>query len=1135
MSSKILTYKQFSSIVPKKTKEFVDKFLLGLGTFDNMLSTELSFNLNIVKAKCFHDLFIYMHDNYDSSISNILHNNYNSEFFSDYYFFEKGDINNVEIENTFNMLSGMFCIKEDEYEYYYLTPEVILFNNLNKLNEYYSTFKNTNTGNIVSDITPSDDILKELRKEVELIQKSEKLKLENDTFDNLSPETILYLKEANKIYRIINSDINMHDYNFFNVSAISLLLAFYKMPNLQFIKSYFSTINFEKVQDIRDALKKVQCDIEIPNLNSEYNYTYNIGVLCYRFKHYIDELKKIEKDVPQDVIDMLFNRKISNSSICEQIFRYNNPALDITKINEDIENYIKNKKSLETDEIYKNLPIKTCKYFEYVSKIVYILKEKNQNMNFNVCYSDSEIIDIAILISSFYRDNQITSYLSKNNITFDKILNYLNLSKEDLKLDIDKENCDIVEIYNWFKKNNFSNQAEIRNIILNTLDETILNKILSDLSGNIQNNKYTIEQYIKNEDEQKRIDLLSKFYGDLNIDIVKMLESSYVYYKYLLNAKKYFDLTNDDLVQISLLVTIYKLFLDELAKYIYEKLFSSNLLSNLIGISSIYIDSNSNIFDKEIDAKDFCKYFGKYVFGGKNKNKLKKDITINDILNNIFNKELDYSIKMKNFFSKFNLTYEDFDDLNKKYEEYLYNESVENARRIKENVLSNISSDSEFDIIDDIDKISRTIEVKNADFISSIIFIYMYYRENSFSKYLIDEGINLDKVLEYLKLSKEKVDKFKKLDTDYNHIYDVFLYKYSFIFKSSFDDIIKFMFSYNHSDFIYSSYDFSSIKTIITSLGGNFDIIKYEVENGEKYIAPLTKEEQLDEYLKMPIPNIEIKSVEEISNFGLELSNQSEIISQTFHEFIDTYSDESTQAFDLQEDFRDIYKEKTKGRKLKLFSKKSDGSPLINKKEVLDRLDNYLREKEKSLNDGLKELQHIRMLIAAYLQKANEYLKKCENAKEKLTLEISNKKYYENDFRVFDDNLKMQLLDDKISSINMNILQMIQQYQKITMQMGTHATIINQVSLARSSTIQNLYIELSLREGIEKEKESISSLNTLIGLLGNMSEMNSSEMINNINKINMLSKSEENVITDKDKELIDQILDEQNVLKFENK
>lgn len=1138
--SKILTYKQFSEVVPKRTKEFVDKFLSRLRSFDDILSNESSTDLDVIKSKVLCDLFAYVYNDYDSSISNILHNNYEDSFDETYYLEDyNNEYDTINIENTFNMLNEIFCVFEYEHEYYTLIPETILINNLEKINDKWQIIsKYLEIKNIVSEITLSPTYLSNLRDEEKIVVKSENLKLENDTFDNLSIETILYLKKANKISRVINPFGEKNDYNLFDVSAISLLLTFYDMPNLKQFKNYFSSIGFEKKEDIRNALNEVDCDIKIPNLDKEYEYNYNITALVYRFKPYIDELKKIENDTPRDVISMLFDRKISNSTICEQIFKYSNPDLDLTKINENIEGYLKNQKKFEKDEVYKNLPLKICEYFEFISKIVYVLKEKNSNRNFNVYYQDSEIIEIAIFISSFYKDSEITLYLLENDISLDKVLNYLNLTKEDMKFDIDKEKCDIVEIYNWFE-DKFTESASIRSIILYIFSANTLNKILSDLSENHINihSKSVIEKYIKNKNEQKRIDALSKFYGDLNIDIVKLLESSYIYYKYLLKTNKKYDLTNDDLIQISLLLVIYKISSNDLSKYVYEDLFSQKLLKKLTDESKIDVDSYKNIFNKNIDAKEFCSYFGKYIFGGKNKDKLKKDITINDILNNLFNKDLNYSIKMKNFLSNFNLTYEDFENLNEKYKEYLCSKEIELKRTIKGTVLRNITGNGNFDIVDDIDKLSRTLENEKDEFFSPIILIYMFYRENSFSKYLIDEGITLDKILEYFKLSKEKIDKFKDLDTDYNHIYNGLFKKFKLIFYKNFDNIIEFIFrclSRHYTPVEVCSYDFRGIREVITNLGGNFDIIEYEIENGEKYIPPLTKEEQLEEYLKLPVPKIEIKNAQEISNFGFELSNQSEFISQTFSEFIDNYSNESEEVTDLQEDFKDIYKEKTKGRKLKFFAKKNEeeNNQSVNKKEILDRLDNYLRDKEKNLNDGLKELQYIRSLIAAYLQKAKEYLKECESAKEKLTLEINNKKYYENDFRVFDDNLRMQLIDDKISNINVHVLQMIQQYQKITMQMGTHATLINQVNLARSSTIQNLYIELSLREGIEKEKDSISSLNTLIGLLGNMSEMNSSEMINNIKKINMLSKNEENMITDKDKELIDQILDEQKILKL---
>ena len=112
---------------------------------------------------------------------------------------------------------------------------------------------------------------------------------------------------------------------------------------------------------------------------------------------------------------------------------------------------------------------------------------------------------------------------------------------------------------------------------------------------------------------------------------------------------------------------------------------------------------------------------------------------------------------------------------------------------------------------------------------------------------------------------------------------------------------------------------------------------------------------------------------------------------------------------------------------------------------------------------------------------------------------------------------------------------MLQQYQKVTMQTSTHATLLNQVQSARETTIQNLYIQLALNDGNQHENESIIFLNNLIILLNNMNEANQNNMLDNIERINQLSKNNQNLIMDeKDKLIMQQIIGETQFLSSDN-
>lgn len=108
---------------------------------------------------------------------------------------------------------------------------------------------------------------------------------------------------------------------------------------------------------------------------------------------------------------------------------------------------------------------------------------------------------------------------------------------------------------------------------------------------------------------------------------------------------------------------------------------------------------------------------------------------------------------------------------------------------------------------------------------------------------------------------------------------------------------------------------------------------------------------------------------------------------------------------------------------------------------------------------------------------------------------------------------------------------MLGQYDRITLQMGVDISLINQINIARSTTLQNLYIELSLNESIDEQRDTIDSLNELVNLLSSMSVANNNDVADNISRINAMNKDNIRSLTEQDRLLIKQVLDELGLLK----
>lgn len=1130
----MLSYKEFSSLVPEKTKIYVDDFLKKL---DDYLSW-INYNDDLDDMKIFPGLifmaYMYLNDDRTKVILS-------SEGYEVTEGFEKalnGSNNSTKIKELFNEYASLFCVCSNIYEYHHLTPQDILNKQINliirEFNRYgYSRFANEYLSSGLAEQLDlwncsnlkMENIKEKYKKYTEEVKNIKYEEIKKEIFSELPIDTIEYFITVSNIHNDANKNIVNDDF-----LVCCLLLGIYYNKDSEDIKKYFESIglSFSKVVE---TIKKfsICSNVSTPSNNEE-----NIGILKHYYNKYLN-LKEDKNIKITDIINAIMDRSVSESYIFLKIL--NELDIPIEKL-QNIENKIKEfEESAEDFELNKvitnlhnNYPNKLVEYIKYISNLYSMLKEKNEIENFEIKYEEEDLIILAILLSIYRYDNDISSYFISKNITLEKILKYYNLSLEDLNTKNKQyDNKCLVSIYNkLMSKCNISKKEEIRRQLYSN---KLIQKMLKDIcSEDFDCNKIesNIQEYVKIRNRNQKINQLEKVYKDLKIDTIRFIELCSINYNYMFEKLKGF-CSENDVIEFTILASYLKID-DQETKYIH-KIFDNDIykgLPNYISLPKIFINVNE-IYSEDTDVSIIKNKLLKYVFGGRNKEKNREEIDPIDILNNIFNKELNHSTDIQYYLNRYKLNYDVFDcNLKDKMKEAIF---ISN----KEKLMKNSPSEVTFEYIDNIDKIYRIIADKTSDEIidnrhsclAIAAIINLFYSENDIVKFFKKRNITLERILEYLNITKEELEKFKNLETDFSHINEYIDYK---IVNENQYDYIKFLFNCVENK---STYYYSLIKMISKLiLEEDFIILNSEVTTKQDYIKPLTKEEKLQKYSEMPIPKLEINSIESISNFGETLSEQSEFIKTDYSEYIENKEEGKEQAIEIQNQLREISKkeEKTTGI-LSIFSRKKDIEEVkTDKKQVLSQLDNYLKNQESSLKEGLIELQHIRKAIGIYLNKANSYLDTLNDSKEMLEEEIRNKNYVENDFRVYDDNLKMQLLNDKISSINATIVQMLQNYQKITLQMSTHASLINQINISRNTTLQNIFLEMTINEGIIKEKDAINSLNSLMGLLDNMTVLNSQNIVQNIESINEMSKNNEyKEITISDRVLIEQILQEQKI------
>lgn len=417
----------------------------------------------------------------------------------------------------------------------------------------------------------------------------------------------------------------------------------------------------------------------------------------------------------------------------------------------------------------------------------------------------------------------------------------------------------------------------------------------------------------------------------------------------------------------------------------------------------------------------------------------------------------------------------------------------------------------------------RTINNQDEAIIMSAI-IYMIIFDDS-SLIFEDLNINLDTICSFLRISEKKLNKFRKLRTDYNHInknlLDICISDNNGLIVQSIENII------NNLILNPNRLTYNILFQLTRFVNIDIKMLQTQIKLNGKL---LVSDDDLKQYKEFPIPEIKSNNISEILKFGDELVELSDTIAKENLIILKKNNKDLEDLEKIKVIVNNIKRDPI-NRILSLFRKSNGENNPYYKKEILNRLDEYFKERESSLKNDLLELQHIRTLIGIYLIKADAYLKRLSEVKTSLNDEISHKDYTDIDFRVFDDRLRQQIIENKTSNINASIVNMLGQYDRITLQMGVDISLINQINIARSTTLQNLYIELSLNESIDEQKDTIDSLNELVNLLSSMSVANNNDVADNISRINAMNKDNIRSLTEQDRLLIKQVLDELGLLK----
>lgn len=1100
-----LTYEEFLKTVPKETAEFTKQILPYLYHYvnnDNSTGPKLyKYDIKTFLITLFtlskNENYKYILAKSGLNLSKLLE--------------LKPEENTFILKDAFEQNSSYFLMYDDKSLYSGLTPLDLLIENADKIqnDDYnYATICNVNNNMFFTSLNSFINSIKKVRNS----QFNEKINdIKEEIFKDLSIDTIDYLETASKIraliYKKLKPNSELVTISDDDIVPLSLFLALL-FPNKSLpAESSLDLIN-RILQNEGITLNKV-----FESLGFSFTYTdiekepTNFFILKQEYQKYFNKDK--EKDITTvDIVNKIFNRDITNSLAIEKLLLNLGKQVETFK---DIDEYLKNQanqleKSILTN-FYKDLPKTSKDYVEYVCKAYICLKRKlNENTRevtikdntalvlaedklreniHKTITNDNDILVLAFYLASVHFQTELNSFFTYNGITFEKVMQLLNLNInlndiEKVKLDykiltnkIDKY------IYKGKNKNYSSNNITISLIEQNLYNRDftaskLIHNIFEELTNQHLNNDFSF-QIIEAKEKIYKIKK-EEFFKDFPVKTIYFLEQASSIHKSL-----NLDDPNDQAV-ISLISSI---------------LLTNNEIQGFFNGLGLYLTEIENYIDIPnivLGTEDFSilkDYYNKFIFEGSNKNKQNSEITIYNIAKNIFSKEFNNSIFINKFFDHFNLSHDIYNNFDQLYQDYLKKVQKNNNDDLLYKRRENIDPKNETFLIFIIKIHKKILEFNIDKNIKTIaIVLYLLYYETSLSPFLNKNGLTKEKVLAYLNLPQDFLDDIDTLEIDSN----IFVDNYQNLTIDEVKDI-------------FIGKDITFMKEMTEKLGIDFKILQTEIKTEQDYEFSLSVNEKIKLLDEKPVDPLNVYDIQSVINFGNSLGIHSKYIHDELPKLIlNDAHDESISS--INDTLSKVYSQKNEEKQKNFFERlfainTKEEAEIILDPDAINELKEKITKNIQKLSEELLNYNDIRKYIESYRRKNNFYLSRILEVLEELQKETNaldpQKEEQYADFLSANSNL--QIIKNKTNRFKTSSYLMQQELVKVNQAIINHFITINALEMARDDLLPLINAELAIGKGRNTENQSLKITQNIFDLFQSLLTRNAEAAEHNMQQL----------------------------------
>lgn len=795
----------------------------------------------------------------------------------------------------------------------------------------------------------------------------------------------------------------------------------------------------------------------------------------------------------ESVVKNIFDRKMSKGLVIERLIDHCGSSIERFK---DFDSLVANirdefeitESERKKTEFYANLDSRTIDFIEFMGKTYTLIISQMKKGEYNkaVLNSEEAADTLALLISSYFFDNDVVQFFKGHSITLDGLLKYVGVSFT--AEDVSNMVCSVDTLTEKYKRYVFdgvnknknpkdiSVDSIIRNLCNTTFNKSqIINKLFKEFSSgtNLPDNFLdTVEKYIVEKEKERIARLEDTIFRNCDYSAIALLENASIMFQYI--KRKYPGLDNSVAESAALFMGLY--FVDsknetrnDLLEFFAHNNVTSSKVFSLTNESGARSFIGSNKCDMDVVADRFTKYMPGEVLED-------RQIGIYDIARNLFNDDVHYSFKLKEALGKFDSAFEYFDDFDTRFNNF-QEQKVEEERRRQKDELYGGMAPREMAFMQHIDDVHKTLiaNLRNggtgyseADIPYLSTFISLFLSPNKVTEYIEHHGMDLNVILNSLGVDKITED----MDVDIPMLleqYKGILRNYGRVLTSV-DDIARNLFN--------SMPDNNAVAKLLSANGHDYSILKKEVIDGEIYVAPLTDEERMVLLVNTPVPVLDAETSPIGSGFG-RVIEEHELAVAAMVDGLPVDVSITNTAQHLKESIGGIIIQPEEPQRRGLFSKKNAESvETIVKidREALAQYYSELSAQVAALEDRQGKYELIQEYLGIVMDKMSDYAVSLNDELTELKGQVKPAVDGAS-FRTLIDNLN---LNNRISKIKSEIkatvdslnlkYALVLQMANITM---NDSAIIGSLKQQKADLYPHAIISSAISKGIQNQRKTI--------------------------------------------------------------